>query len=200
MSSVSSSICSTTSVEHALSLLDAHITLLLEDFDVRAQARHRCAQLVRGVRHQLALRVHGGVERPHRALQGVEHRVEALGESPDLVLARGLDPLGQILRASDVLGGPGETLDGRDGGARHEPSEQRRKRDPADVEQREDQAQALEQMVHVGERLGELHGVSRGAVPRRGCAGGSRLRARHGRTACPPSPRACVWPCVDRQR
>ena len=38
--------------------------------------------------------------------------------------------------------------------------EQRRQRDSAEVQQREDQAQAAEQAVDFGQRLGELHGAA----------------------------------------
>ena len=115
---------------------------------------------MRGVGDELALGVHGGVERAHRALQRVEHRVEALREAPDLIFARGLDPVGEVLRAGDVLGGLGQALDRRHRGAGDEPSEQRGQRDPADVEQHQDQAQARERAVHVGQRLGELGGIA----------------------------------------
>ncbi len=59
-----------------------------------------------------------------------------------------------------MLGRLGQPLDGRHGGARDEPSEQGRQGDAADVQQHQDQAQARECAVHVGERLGQLHGVA----------------------------------------
>ena len=58
-----------------------------------------------------------------------------------------------------MLGRLGEALQRQHGGARDQPSEQRRERDAADVEQREDQAQAAEQAVDFGERLRELDGA-----------------------------------------
>ncbi len=63
------------------------------------------------------------------------------------------------LRDGDVLGGFGEALERLYGGAGDEAPEQRGERDAADDEQREDQAQAAEQAVDFGERLGELHGA-----------------------------------------
>ncbi len=48
-------------------------------------------------------------------------------------------------------------LSGCIGGARHDAPKQRRQRDPAHDQQREDQAQAAEQAVHFGQWLGELH-------------------------------------------
>ena len=128
-------------VEQPRALAGVHVLGLLQDLDVRAQAGHRRAQLVGGVGHELALRVHGGVERAHRSLESVEHRVEAVGEPPDLIFADGLDAPAQVLGQRDVLGRLGEALERQHGGAGHEPSEQRRERDAADVEQRQDQAQ-----------------------------------------------------------
>ncbi len=115
---------------------------------------------MRGVGDELALGVHRGVERTHRALQRVEHRVEALRETSDLVFPGGLDPVGEIPRAGDVLGGLGQALDRRHRRAGDESSEQCGQRDPADVEQHEYQAQARERAVHIGQRLGELGGIA----------------------------------------
>ena len=77
----------------------------LQDLDVRAQAGDGGAQLVRGVGDELALGVHGCVERAHRPLERVEHRVEAAGQAPDLVFACGLDAPAEVLGERDVLGG-----------------------------------------------------------------------------------------------
>ena len=93
--------------EQALAFVGLHVVRLLQDLDVRAQAGDGRAQLVRGVGHQLALRVHGCVERAHRALERVEHRVEARRQAPDLVFPGGLDPAAEILGEGDVLGRPG---------------------------------------------------------------------------------------------
>ena len=148
--------------EQPAMFLRVHVlALLLQDLDVRAQAGHRRAQLVRGVGHELALRVHGRVERAHRALERVEHGVEAAGQPPELVFAGGLDAPAEVPGQGDVLGGLGEALQRLHGRARHQAPEQGRERDAADDQQHQDQAQAAEQAVHFGERLGELHGASR---------------------------------------
>ena len=55
----------------------------------------------------------------------------------------GSDASAQILGQRDVLGGLGEALQRQHGGAGHQPSEQRRQRDAADVNERQDQAQVL---------------------------------------------------------
>ena len=59
--------------------------------------RHRRAQLVRGVGHELALR---GL----RGLHAIEHRVEALRHPADLVLAARADAPPQVTGRLDVLG------------------------------------------------------------------------------------------------
>ena len=74
--------------QQALAFVDLHVLRLLEDLDVRAQAGDGRAQLVRGVGDQLALGVDGRVERAHRVLERVEHRVEADRQAPDLVFSR----------------------------------------------------------------------------------------------------------------
>ena len=144
--------------EQLLALGGVDVGGLLEDLDVGAQARDRRAQLVRGVGDELALGVHGGVERAHRAPEGVEHRVEADREAPDLIGAVGGDASREVLGARDVLGGACQAPDGRDDGARDDPAQQRREGDPAERDQREDQPQAAQHVVDFGERLGELDG------------------------------------------
>ena len=69
-----------------------------EHLDVRPQARQRRPQLVRGVLHELALPLRGLVER-------LEHRVEGRGERADLVGALDGDPLAQVARRANALGG-----------------------------------------------------------------------------------------------
>ena len=150
-------------VEQAVVFLGVHeLTLLLQDLDVGAQAGDRCAQLVGGVGDELSLGVDGGVERAHRVLEGVEHRVEADRQASQLVLPLapdGLDASAQVLGDGDVLGGSGEALERQHGRPRHETAEQGGERDAADDDEEQDQAQAGEQAVDFGERLGELHGV-----------------------------------------
>ena len=107
----------------------------------------------------------------------------------------------------DVLGRLREALERQHGGAGDEPPEQRRERDAAEVQQREDQAQAAEQAVDFGQRLGELHGAAvaerlgehaqvdavdvRVAEERRAAVLGQRERARRRPAArrCAPSAR-----------
>ena len=146
--------------EQPAAVLRVHVLpLLLQDLDVRAQAGHGGAQLVRRVGHELALRVHGRVERAHRSLQRIEHLVEAARQPSELVVARWLDAPAEIAGQRDVLGGVGETLQRLHRGARDQAPEHGGERDAADHQQREDQPQAGKQAVDFGERLGELHGV-----------------------------------------
>ena len=95
----------------------------------------------------------------------------------------------------DVLGRLGEALQRQHGGAGDQPSEQRRERDPADVEQREDQAQAAEQAVDFGQRLGVLDGAP--GAERLGEDAQVRCRRRWRRVKndappLPPPARACA--------
>ncbi len=151
-------------VQQPPALAGVHVLRLLQDLDVRAQAGDRCAQLVRGVGHELALRVHGGVERAHRLLERVEHRVEARRQPPDLIFSDRLYAPAQILGQRDVLGRLREALQRQHGRAGHQPSEQRRERDAADVEQHQDQAQVAQQGVDFGQRLGHLNRAQRSHV------------------------------------
>ena len=66
--------------------------------EVGLHARQRRAQLVRGVGNQLALR-------EARALERGQHRVEAPGQTPELILLAGPDAVAEILRARHALGG-----------------------------------------------------------------------------------------------
>ena len=74
------------------------VRLFSEQFEVGDQAGEGCAQLMRGVGHQPALRA-------HRLLKRGRHRGERLSEPADLVLARCLD------RRAEIAGGP-DPLDG----------------------------------------------------------------------------------------
>ena len=68
----------------------------LEQLDVRAQARHRRAQLVRGVGDQPSLHARGLVELVHGLLEDREQRVEARREAAELVASILVDALAQI--------------------------------------------------------------------------------------------------------
>src|SRR6202020_682620 len=111
--------------EQTLTVVRLHLfDLLLEQLDVRAQTRDGRAQLVRGVGDELALRVYGVVERSHRALERIEHRVEAAREPPDLIRADRLDSPAEVLRQRDVLGRLCQALERKHGGAGDEAPEQ----------------------------------------------------------------------------
>ncbi len=110
---------------------------LAEDLDVRAQRGDRRAQLVAGVRDQVALRL-------HRALERVERAVEALRQARQLVAALDLQPARQVEVARQRLGALGEARDRRERRARDQRPEQRRQHDAARADQREDQQQPAE--------------------------------------------------------
>ena len=90
--------------EQAPAILGLELDLLEQDLDVGAQARHRRAQLVRGVGDELALGADGLVERLARGLQAVEHRVEVGGELADLVVGVDVDAPGEVVGLADLLG------------------------------------------------------------------------------------------------
>jgi hypothetical protein len=127
-----------------------------QHLDVRAQRRDRRAQLVRRVGDELALRVGGVVERTARPLERVEHRVEARRHPPDLVVAGDLDAPAEILGLGDVLRGGCELRHGLDDLAAEQPAEQRRQQRRAGAQQREQDPQARQRAVDVGEAAGEL--------------------------------------------
>ena len=89
---------------------------LLEHLHVGAQAGDRRAQLVAGVRHQLALRL-------HRALERVEGGVEAAREAGELVPAHDLHALRGVRVGGQLLGARGEARDRRERRAGHERAE-----------------------------------------------------------------------------
>ena len=70
--------------------------LAREHLDVRAQARERRPQLVRRVGDELVLGA-------RRLLECAEHRVEAVREARQLVLAARVDPLGEVARRPHAL-------------------------------------------------------------------------------------------------
>ena len=81
--------------EQSLALLGRHLLGMGEDLDVGAQAGERRAQLVRGVGDELAL----GVD---RALERVEHRVEAAGQAAQLAAAARVDAATEVAGLGDL--------------------------------------------------------------------------------------------------
>jgi AraC-like DNA-binding protein len=143
--------------QQLLALARVDIRLLLQNFNVRTQARHRRAQLVRSVGHQLALGVHRRVQRADRALQRIEHRVEAHRQPANLIRApRTLDAARKIARARHMLGRACQATHRRDHCSRHQPPEQRRQRDPTKRDRDQDQPQTGQRLVDFGQRLCQL--------------------------------------------
>ena len=136
------------------------VALLLQDLDVRAQAGDGRAQLVRGVGDELALGVHGGVERAHRALERVEHRVEAAAPAGRSRLRRparcaGSGPacsatcsVASVRRLSGCTAAPATSRPSSAASAMPPTSSSARIR-----------RRRREQAVDFGQRLGELHGA-----------------------------------------
>ena len=89
------------------------------------------------------------------------------GETAELVVAAHLDPVGQVVRAGDLLGGIRDLPGRRQRGPCHERAEGRGERDAAGANRRQDDDQRVERVVRVlqgaghldrsavGERLGE---------------------------------------------
>ncbi len=143
-----------------------------QHLDVRAQARQRRAQLVRGVGDELPLAA-------DRRLQRAEHRVEGARQPRDLVVggrrldveqpphaaadgaARGLghvDPPRQIAGRPHVLDRRRQLLDRPQRGPRDDAAERRRQRDPADAHQHQHEREPVERAVDVGQRPRDLDG------------------------------------------
>ena len=124
-----------------------------EHLDVRAQARQRRPQLVRGIRDELALR-------PRGVLQRAQHRVEAGGEARQLVRAAHIDPAGEIPRLGHLLGSSCEPLHGCEHRSCDEQSEPCRKCDSDQRKRDQVPADPVECTVRLFERAGELDGVA----------------------------------------
>ena len=118
--------------EQAAAVLGVELAALEQHLDVRAQARHRRAQLVRGVGDELALGAHRFVERVARALQAVEHRVEAGRQLADLVVGVDAQAAGEVLGLADVLGGLRDLAERAQDAPGGQPAEDRRQRDAAE--------------------------------------------------------------------
>jgi hypothetical protein len=94
-----------------------------------------------------------------RHLDAIEHRVEALGHAPDLVLAAGADAPPEVAGGLDVLGRPRELADGPDHRPREQARHRRGERGAHHDEQREHDPQAPERRVDAVQRAGQLHGA-----------------------------------------
>ena len=99
-----------------IALAGRKLAVAREHLDVRPQARQRRAELVRGVRDELAARA-------RRFLEGAEHHVEAAREAGQLVPSLDLDPLGQVSGLGHRLGRLGQPPDGCERGAGDDQSE-----------------------------------------------------------------------------
>ncbi len=128
---------------------------MLERLDVRPQAGDRRAQLVARVGHELALRLHG-------ALQRVERRVEAARQAAELVIAVHVHALGRIGCVGQLLGSPGEAADRRERGARHHRGEPGAERDPGRAHDQQHEQHPVELAVHLVERPRELDRAAAG--------------------------------------
>jgi hypothetical protein len=98
-----------------------------------------------------------------RALEGGEHRVEAGGQPPELILLTGLDAMAEVLCARDAFGGAHQAAHGYERSPGDEQSERGRQRDPAEAHERQHQLQVAERAVHVGQRQGDLQSSARGS-------------------------------------
>jgi hypothetical protein len=107
------------------------------------------------VRHELALGA-------HRALERVEHLVEAPGQARDLVAAARVDALPHVLRLGDVLGRPSQAAERLDGTTRHQAAEDRREGHAAERDDEQDHADAAQHRVHLGQRARDLDGAAAG--------------------------------------
>ena len=126
----------------------------------------------------------GVVERAARALERVEHRVEALRHPPDLVVAGDLDAPPEVLGLRDVLGGGRQLADGLDDLAAEQPPEERRAAaSPAAHSSDEHELQPRERRVDVAQAARELDRAAVGAAGRSARAGARRRRAMSRSTA-----------------
>ena len=113
----------------------------------------RGAELVRRVRDELAL-CSGG------RLEGGQHGVEARREAAQLVLSAHVDPLGQVTGLRDVLRGFGQPADRRQRSAGDDKAEAPGQADPGQRDQDQEGAQAVERVVDLRQRAGDLDRVA----------------------------------------
>ena len=142
----------------------AVLGVVAHDVEVSAHDGDRGAQFVSGIVEELPLSVEGGFE-------PVEHPVEGVAEVGDVIVARDLDPPGEIVLA-DARGGLAEFADRGEHATGDQPAEEARgdERDHGDAGHRPDRRPCL--LVLAGEefdddqlrRLGlpfDLHGHDR---------------------------------------
>ena len=89
-----------------------------------------------------------------------EHRVEGRGEPRELVLAVDVDPLGEVARLRDVLGGPRQPLHRREHGPRDEQPEGGGEPDPDEREGDQPALDSAEGAVDLLQRARHLHRVA----------------------------------------
>ncbi len=147
ISALSSSLCSSTSASSRWRSSSPSSSPGHQHLDVRAQARDRRAQLVRGVGHELSLRAHRLVERGTRALEALDHRVEARGKLAHLVVGVVLDPAREVLGFGDVLRGLGDLGQRREHAPCRQASEAGGERDPARAQQEQHHPQVGEDVA-----------------------------------------------------
>jgi hypothetical protein len=135
--------------EKPLPLLGRKRAFAGEHLDVRAQAGERRAQLVRRVRHELAL---GAT----RLLERAKHRVEARREPSELVLAPGLDPLRKVAGLRHVLRGVSQAPHRSQRRLRNGEPEPGRNRDTAEGDQDQEDRHAVQRVVHLTETPRDL--------------------------------------------
>ena len=104
----------------------------------------------------------GVVERAARALERVEHRVEAQCHAADLVVPGGLDAPPEVLGLGDVLGGGRQVADGLDHAAREQAAQDRGQQRAAGAQRREHEPQPRQRRVDVGEAAHELDRAAAG--------------------------------------
>ena len=151
---------------HPLALLRRQALLVLHRLDVRPQAGDRRAQLVAGVGHQVALGLHGALER-------VQGGVEAAREPGQLVVAHHLHPLRRVEVARQLLGPAGEARYRHQRRARHERAQADAERDAHGAERDQRDQQVVELVVYLLQGPGHLNG----AAPRQALCEQADVRA-----------------------
>ena len=109
---------------------------------------------MRRVCDQLPLRACGFLER-------AEHRIEARGETAELVATAGVDPLGEVACRGDGLSGRGQPSHRRERRPGDDQAEPGRKRDPRTGNQNQIVLDPAQGMVDLGQRSRDLHGETR---------------------------------------